>query len=597
MTGVTEVAYVQSCALGRPATITTMTAHPADDRGDPELREIIDGFDLIADRPIPYGRLPRRARTVYGEHFHTWADLANMTVAALLEHPKAGVTTVDALLAAAREAATTAASEPTDVDTSPALAALNRVLHRLDDYDRALLSARGWALRPITIPATAARLGVSRNNVNHNQPRARRRLAELLEDPDHAEITHAAAYLRWRLGPVTREHTARRMLDDLGLDLDTDTGQLLLHVAGPYTVTGDWFESNSGTGGLDEIRGLLDRITRFGAPTTETLVHRLASVGVPAGTAEDLIRTHPGLRADGDRWVGHGPTIAEKIAAALHLTGEPATVPEIAAGIGEDLDDTSIRDTLHRDDRFIRATRTTWALRAWGGPEYTGLFAAIATRIDAHERPVPTDAIVADIVATLPDVAEPSVRSYLSAPGFVVENGAVRRRTSADGWPAVAPLNTVRGVFRNGDNKIRVAVPVTPDLLRGSGQTVSPALATALGIHPGAQRSFTGTAPITLSWRVSALNGATLGSLRGLATDLGALLDDTVVLVFDTRNGTVAAERLPAHATGTERLRALLGEVTDSPAEDFARALNCDPAQARELLTRRGDGHLLPGPR
>ena len=92
-------------------------------------------------------------------------------------------------------------------------------------------------------------------------------------------------------------------------------------------------------------------------------------------------------------------------------------------------------------------------------------------------------------------IAETSIRSYLSAPGFVIENGTARRRTEVDGWPAVPPLNTARGAFHNGPNEIRIALPVTFDVLRGSGQTLNPAIATALGINPGQQRSFTGALP------------------------------------------------------------------------------------------------------
>ncbi|MCP9276792.1 RNA polymerase sigma factor [Mycolicibacterium arenosum] len=565
---------------------------------DPPVRDVVDGFDLIADRPIPYGRLPRRARTVFGEEFRLWGDLADQTVGTLTGHPKAGRITVDALLAAAREAAGDAGSaSPGPDDGTPANEAVRRLLNRLDDYDRELLSARGWALRPSTIAETAARLGVSRNNVVHNQPRARRRLTELLEQPEHAEIVHAAAYLRWRLGPVTRAHTVGRMFGDLGLRIDSDAGQLLLHVAGPYAEADDWLEIPTGAGGLADARAILDRLTRFGAPTTGVLVDGLAAIGVPARTAEDLIRTHPGLQSYGEHWVGQGPTAVEKITAALRLVGEPVAVEEITAGIGEEIDEQTIRDALRRDDRFIRVTRTRWALRVWGGVEYTGLFDEIATCIDAHRAPVPTDAIVADIAAALPDVKRTSVRGYLSAPGFVIENGAVRRRTAADGWPAVAPLNTVRGVFRNGANEIRVALPVTRDLLRGSGTVVSPALATALGVHPGGRRQFDGpTHDVTLSWRESALNGGRFGSLRALATDLGVALGDTLVLVFDVVTGGVHAVPLAADTSDSARLRVLLGRTGDRPVADLALALDCTPEQVRELLHRRGDGHLLPVP-
>lgn len=253
-----------------------------------------------------------------------------------------------------------------------------------------------------------------------------------------------------------------------------------------------------------------------------------------------------------------------------------------------------MRDALYHDRRFVRTTKQNWALRRWGLPEYTGVFSEIALRLQAHRAPVSTQSIIDDLTAAFPDVAESSIRSYLSAPAFIIEKGKVRRRTKRDGWPAVAALNTVRGAFRNGPNEIRVALPVTFELLRGSGQTFAPALATALGIHPEQQRHFTGSlTDITLFWRENALNGASVGSLRGLATTLNATLDDTIVLIFNTEAGTVEATLLSAEHDNTTRLKSLLGTSADDPAAALAEALACTPEQLRPLLVRRGETQLL----
>lgn len=559
------------------------------------VRDLVDGFDRIADDPVPYGRLPARARTVYGGAFRTWADLADQTPETLSARPKAGITTVDAVLAAARAAAAAAVDATGEDAGTPAQAAVHRLMNRLDDYDRVLLSARGWALRPSTIPVTAARLDVSRNSVIRNQPRVRARLTELLGRPEHAEIVHAAAYFRQRFGPIIRERDVRAVFADLGLDLDADAGQLLLHVTGPYRVVDDWLETTTGAGGLAEVTEVIDRATRASAPTTAVLVHRLAALGVPSRTAQDIIRSRPGLRAFGDRWVHCGPTFAEKVVAALHLIGGPATAEAIAAAVGEDHHETSILAALYDQPRFVRVSKSTWGLKDWGVEEYTGLYAEIGARIDARPDPIPTGEIVADLLAAFPDVTEASVRSNLSGPGFVIERGAVRRRTPSDAPPAVAPLRTVRGVFRTGADEIRVALPVTPELLRGSGQVVAPALATALGVQPGERRAFSGPViDLELSWRESSLNGAGLGSLRGPATTLGAGIGDTLVLVFDVRAGGVDVEILSAGADPAQRLRAALGRTTGDVTADLARALDCAPDEVADLLTRRGDGPLLP---
>jgi hypothetical protein len=173
------------------------------------IRDLIDGLDEIAEQAIPYGWLPGRARTFYGGQLATWSDLARETISSLVNRPKGGIGTVRAIVIAAREAVTLARSTPTD-EGIDAAAAIRRLFDRLTDYDYKVLSARGWALHPQTIPVTAAQLGVRPVNVQRNQPRAYGRFRELLADPAHAPVIDDAEDLRRRLGPLTRKHTAEQ---------------------------------------------------------------------------------------------------------------------------------------------------------------------------------------------------------------------------------------------------------------------------------------------------------------------------------------------------------------------------------------------------
>lgn len=567
--------------------------HDIQDLTETPIRELIDGLDEIAEQAIPYGWLPGRARTFYGAQFATWADLSGETITSLVNRPKGGIGTVRAIVIAAREAVTLARSTPIDAGVDAATT-IRRLLDRLTAYDYTVLSARGWALHPQTIPVTASQLGVATVNVQRNQPRAYRRFRELLADPTHAAVVDYAEQLRRRLGPLAPMHTAELALKDLGLDLATDAGQMLLHLAGPYCCKQTWLEDATAVGLATAIGTLDAAVTQAGAPTTASLIQELDNLGIPPQAASDFIESRPGLRRFGDRWVRWGPTIADRTEAALHLSGVPASAALIAATIGDNCHEKSVREVLWEDSRFTRATKQTWALRQWGIDEYTGVFSEIAARIDAAGGAISTKALVDDMTAAFPDVAESSVRTYLSAPGFVVDNGMVRRRTVVDGWPAVPPLNTCRGAFHNGRNAIRIALPVTFDMLRGSGQTLHPAVATALGIHPGQQRPFNGTlTDINLFWRQSALNGASVGSLRGPATSLGAQIGDTIVLAFNLRDNTVDITRIPAGVDTRERVRLLLGKSVRNPLAAFARALRCRPENVAPLLGRRGDKELL----
>ncbi|QIV79819.1 hypothetical protein [Mycolicibacterium frederiksbergense] len=494
----------------------------------------------------------------------------------------------------ARDTVAAARSAPTGQPEDPQTA-IRRMLKRLPHHDYALLAARGWTLRPASAPVTARQLGVSAVHVQRQTPRAYARLHDLLAEPAHAIVGEYATTLRARLGSLTQEHTARSELNDLGLDIATDLGQLLLHLAGPFTPKGVWLESATGPTLVAALATLDGVVAEHKAPTTATLRAALTHLQVAAPIATKVLDTHPTLRRFGDKWVRWGSDNADKVEAVLHLLGKPATPADVAAIAGDALTEQSARNALGNEPQFTRTTKQTWALREWGLREYTGVYAEISTRLKAASRPVSITAIVDEVRAALPDVAESSIRTYLNAPGFVVENGTIRHRRDDDGWPKVAPLNTIRGAFHDGTTNVRYAIPVTAEVLRGSGITVSGAVATALGVNPGHRRTFTGPQnELTLTWLLSVTNGASFGSLRGLATTLGALRDDTIVLAFTPDDGTVTATLIAADADTMTRLRMLVGKrQVRNPIATLSRALQCTPDEVIALLTHRGENDLL----
>lgn len=560
---------------------------------DTPVGELVADFDVIAAQPIPYNRLPGRARTFYGDAFSHWSNLADETMSSLINRPKGGEGTVRAILAEARDAVAMARAIPA-VGGRDAATAAGELLDRLTDRDRVLLSARVWALRPETSVKTARRLGVHPASVQRNLPRATARLGDLLADPAHRDVVEHAARLREGLGPLSRERTALAALTDIGLDLDGDAGQLMLYLAGPYVWQGSWLE-NTATDALRTVsQALQDLLAERGAPSDDEVTQRLAHVGLAPDVATDFIESQPGLRRLGDRWVHWGTSAADKAEAVLHLSGAPATPNLITLAIGEGYHPRAVLETLYADDRFIRATKETWGLAKWGLGRYEGIFSEIAKRIDAAGGAVSVAAVVQEICLIFPDVKVSSVRSYLSAPGLIVEDGMVRRRTEADGWPAVDSLRAVRRVFRNGRNEIRLALAVTPDMLRGSGIRIHPSVASALGVNPGQQRAFVGPAgDMTLTWRLSDLNGGTVGSVRALAGARHAHRGDTLVLAFNVAHGTVAATRIKQDERLDRRLRVLLGKPVTDPMTALARGLGCPVDEVATVLRRRGETGLL----
>jgi hypothetical protein len=554
--------------------------------------DLIAGLDSIGSFAIPYARLPRRLGT-YAAEFPRWADLAGETPRALLARPKLGAAAVRALILAGREAVRvrrdTVAAGKVGADS-----AVTRLVGQLDDFDRAILSAQVWALDPGPQRVVAEQLGVHQVSVTRNLPRARARFAELLADPAHHEVSEHADDLRRRLGPYVPAELAGIELQRLCLDPGGRTAGVLLHVAGPYVRLGQWLESTGmAGGGHAQAAAAVDGVFagEIAAPSTEALLNALTALDMPAEVALPYLESLA-LRRFGDRWVRWtGDTTANMTEAALRVLGAPATAEALLDTIGSAAGDVAnVNRVLSLDDRFVRATRRTWGLRAWGIQEYVGIAHAIGARIDAGGEQATITEVTADLLANYPDVSAASIRTYLGALEFITKAGAVRRRTAADGWPPVPPLRTVRGVFHNGTNEIRITIPVTPDLLRGSGLALHPAVATAVGVTPGQQRAFTcPQGEITLSWRLSSTHGASIGSLRTVAAAAQASEGDTLVLALRTHDASVDVTRLGSTDTGIPRLRKLLGRQVRNSVAALATALHCRRDEVGAVLRARGD--------
>lgn len=559
------------------------------------LRDLVMGLDSIGSFTIPYARLPRRLQA-YAEEFRSWADLADQTPQGLLLRPKVGAAAVRALIDTANETVrvrrTTLAAGKVGAE-----AAVARLVGQLDDFDRAILAAQVWPLEPMPQRLVAERIGVHPASVRRNLPRARARFAELLHDPAHHEVSEHAHELCRRLGPYLPSEVVDVELRRLRLDPSSQTARVLLHVAGPYARRASWVETTSTAGGGHaQIIAAVDALfAREPAPTTAALLEALTELGMPSRVALTYLENHTAIRRFGDRWVRwSGNTTSNMTEAALHLLGVPSTPEAILATIndgGTSLE--RVNAVLSKDHQFIRATRTTWALRTWGIPEYGGIVAAIGERLDATGGKATVKDVMTDVRARYPDITESSIRTYLGTLAFVTKGGVVRRRTKADGWPPVPPLNTVRGAFRNGRNEIRLAVLVTSELLRGSGQHVHPAAAAAAGVDPGEQRTFAGPhGQVALVWKLASTTGANLGSLRAQAVAVNASAGDTLVLALRIDDASLDVARLGSEDAGTVRLRTLLGRTVRNPVAALAASLDCQREEVATVLRARGDHDL-----
>ncbi len=562
---------------------------------DTTISELVADLDVVGTEPIPWAHLPRRAQNAFSSDFDRWADISTETVASLLSRPKAGEGTVNAVIEAARVAVDMFRSREQSHAPVDAADAVQHLIDQLSYSDFVLLSTRVWPAQKQPREEAARTLDVSAVWITRHQPRAEARFRELLASPSHHAVSAFAAELRTRIGSYAPATMVTEELQRLGIDPLAPAAQLLLFIAGPYASRGQWVE-NTSLGGYQQAANALARMfAQTPAPTTEALDAALSAAGLAPDAAGTYLAAHaPELRRFGNVWVHWGDTTGDKAEAALRLRSVPTTAEAIRCIIGAPIDKTRVvRETLISDPRFIRTSRLNWALRAWQLPEYRGIAAEISARIDAAGGRANSEQLVDDVLSSLPDIAESSVRTFLSCLAFVNEGGVIRHRTDADEWPPIAPLHTVRGTFRTSANHLRLAVPVTESVLRGSGSPLPPPVADALGVGPGQVRVFSSQhGDVPVAWRLVSTRGPAIGSVRSLAQSVSADLTDTLVLEFDRATARISATRVPADVKGLPRLHAILGKTVRNPTSALATSLGCQPAQAAEILRRRGDEEL-----
>lgn len=548
----------------------------------------VPGLDEIGAIAIPYARLPGRAATAYRPRYTYWADIAGELMEDLMALPGAGERTLRATLAAAIEtvAAHRAARGRRRLTAS---AAAHVLFDRLGPIDRTLLTRLVFPIDPHPREDVAADLGVDPAWFERSRPRTKLRFAEMLAEPAHQDVTRHARALRTVLGPYTPSQRVIHHLREFRLDPYGAEAQMYLYLAGPYAPRGDWHENRA----IDGQRRVLDVVARAfdvsPVQTDKTLTAKLVEAGMPAAVVPTFLGTFFNLRRLNGVCVQWGSTSGEQAEAVLHAMGKPMTGADIHTMIDRQaLTLETLMGTLYTDDRFVRASRTTWALRAWGTVQYQGVVDEIGRRIDAAGGRVRSADLVADILAAVPDVAESSVRGYMASLAFISEDGTLRRRRDDDPLPAQPHWNTARGTFQHG-NTIRLALPVTSELLRGSAVQIPAATAAGAGVQPGERRNFgTAAGDVAIIWPLWSTNGPRLGTIRALAKSHGAQIGDTVVLIFDTAKETLTARRIPAGTTGEPLLELLLGTKRIT-LRSIATRLDCSPQDVHDILIRRGD--------
>lgn len=218
--------------------------------------------------------------------------------------------------------------------------------------------------------------------------------------------------------------------------------------------------------------------------------------------------------------------IGDRSAVVLGVNGEPASAVEIQARMGVDRSLGAIKNVLGSDPRFVRANRESWGLSSWGYSEYKAIRELIGSEVDAAGGQITLVDLITNLTTQF-DVKAQSVVAYASAHPYRLENGRIRRLTSADvDGSGKSVWQTPRLHRAQGAWILRTIL--TSEHLRGSGTSIPSGLARALDVDRGSSRSFhTSEGEQVVSWKSPQ---PTLGSVRRLL--VGYNLDQEVFMVF-----------------------------------------------------------------
>jgi hypothetical protein len=418
-----------------------------------------------------------------------------------------------------------------------------------------------------TLEDVATELGLSKERVRQLFVRGEKRIREALATPRFAPVGWRAHALRTMLGtsvPADTSHLSeatRRIsngVSDAGRERFLD---VLLWLAGPYSWNSDtgWLQSGEVPGpelidASSDARGQVD---------LESLRHRLAGSGLLADVLTAWIDQIGKIRNVDGKWLNWMGSVTDKAARLLDLWGQPATPDEIVKAIDEGHDVRSTRSRLFEDERFMRVDMNRVGLRSWGLDEYSSIAEAMDEELDRRGGTADVNDLVAAVVDRF-NLREASVRSYLTAPMFVLEGDTIRRRTSADAHEPVPPVVETAACYLIGPDALAWRVEISADMHRGSGRQLPAPIAAWLGVMPGGRRSLAAEGgTVNITWPETSSSGPALGSIRFLIEMVEARVNDQVLVLFRRDKGTVGLTRIDPTALnsahGLRRLSLLTG--------------------------------------
>jgi len=499
----------------------------------------------------------------------------------------------------------------------PAL--MSRALGGVNDRSREILLKRTLSSgEAVNLKVLGRHYGVSRERVRQVEKKALASLNQL-KTSHYGSVLRRAQVVREKLGVgvPAGDRLIREVLDESTKDMEgLPAGfarAVMLWLAGPYRKSRDWLRAEEN---LEQStkEALLGRRNERGVVTAAVVNETLSQFGFNEGFHDAWIARLDHFTPVEEGYICITGNIPDRARALLRYHDRPVSVEEMVAVLGV----TSVRSFRQR----LIADPGCWRINkqsdfvlagAAGYEEYTGITGAIMRELEAGEGRVPYAQLV-EKLARVHGVKPGSVAAYIHTPFFEKDaNGVVRVRDTGD-FTVSTDLDNTAACYQDGDGTWYWRVAVKKNLVRGSGCSVPNAFSREIGCNIGEKiEADTVVGPLTFSWPLTSLLGASIGSLRLAAASCQAEEGDFLFVratkpVITFRR--LGQEAVDAAGTDLIRLSLLMGCVEVDNESDalagIASVLKISSTsagqtlfEAQRRLKERGESGLaalLPSP-
>ena len=415
---------------------------------------------------------------------------------------------------------------------------LEELLSAFDERELEILEQRVFTSgERMTLKDLGATLGVTPERVRQIEIRVRAKRRGLVNEPRYRPIRDLAERLSAELGSAVPASDA--LVSDAA---DRSCGGLarrpraialgLLLELGGYSGREGWLARLSESQESNLKAGIAELIDQWPIVPRAQLLSLLSKHDIAEQYMEEWCSTFAGLRFIAPGALPKGRTLDDLERVLLHRA-EPASVKQLLAEAElPHLNERGIGNQMSKDPRFTRIDRRgQFAHRNWGRKEYTRISDGIIEELKRRGGTAPLDHLCS-VVSQRLKVAESSVRIYTTAPIFMrTASGALTLRPEGvpfefDGDPVGSPA-----CFWHGDHWA-LRLPVTDDLLRGSGRSIPMPFAAHVGCRPGVNRVFASeSGEVKAVWATTTL-GPSLGSVRPALAAKGAEEGDILFVCY-----------------------------------------------------------------